>query len=194
MQIDASLYHEIPANPHGVAAGALLLPTETPIVAGGGTSLEFVVDQGGCDSTLIFLLGMRVVHLPLPPGGTEILEGIFLNPDGPGFHPTWAFEQLMRETASGGWRVIPTDEVLEEILAAFTEAERAGQRIVAHCAAGMGRTGLVSSAWLCRRYGLAVDDAIAEVCESALRVGANRDPLEAGPGAREVLLRALEHS
>jgi protein-tyrosine phosphatase len=61
---------------------------------------------------------------------------------------------------------------------------------VAHCAAGMGRTGLISSAWLCRRYGLGADEAIAEVCESAWRVGANRDPLEAGPEARIVLTRA----
>jgi hypothetical protein len=85
---------------------------------------------------------------------------------------------------------LPTDEVLERALAALSEAERAGDRIVAHCAAGMGRTGLISSAWLCRRYGLGVDDAITEVCESAWRVGANRDPLEAGAGARDVLVRA----
>ena len=85
---------------------------------------------------------------------------------------------------------LPTDDVLERALAALAEADSAGQRIVAHCAAGMGRTGLISSAWLCRRYGLAFDDAIAEVCAVALRVGANRDPLEAGPAARSVLLRA----
>jgi protein-tyrosine phosphatase len=85
---------------------------------------------------------------------------------------------------------LPTDDILERALAALAEAECAGERIVVHCAAGMGRTGLISSAWLCRRYGLAVDDAIAEVCESARRVGADRDPLEAGPEARMVLLRA----
>ena len=85
---------------------------------------------------------------------------------------------------------LPSEEVLERALAALAEAEAAGERIVAHCAAGMGRTGLISAAWLCRRYGLAIDDAIAEVCESALHVGANRDPLEAGPGARDVLRAA----
>ena len=89
---------------------------------------------------------------------------------------------------------LPTNHVLERALAALTAAEHAGERIVAHCAAGMGRTGLISSAWLCRRYGLAVDDAIAEVCESALQVGANRDPLEAGPTARAVLIRARSQS
>jgi protein-tyrosine phosphatase len=89
---------------------------------------------------------------------------------------------------------LPTDETLERALAALVEAERAGEPIVVHCAAGMGRTGLISSAWLCRRYGLAVDDAIAEVCKSALRVGANRDPLEAGPEARNVLARARRTS
>ena len=85
---------------------------------------------------------------------------------------------------------IPSDDILERALTAIAEAERAGERIVLHCAAGMGRTGLLASAWLCRRYGLTADAAIAEVCESAWRVGANRDPLEAGPDARAVLVRA----
>jgi Dual specificity phosphatase, catalytic domain len=85
---------------------------------------------------------------------------------------------------------LPTDEVLERALTAFAEAERAGEPVLVHCAAGMGRTGLLSTAWLCRRYGLDVDEAIAEVCESAWRVGANRDPLEAGPDSRRVLARA----
>jgi protein-tyrosine phosphatase len=35
--------------------------------------------------------------------------------------------------------------------AALAEAERARERSVAHCAAGMGRTGLFSSAWLCSK-------------------------------------------
>ncbi|KIG15648.1 hypothetical protein DB30_05396 [Enhygromyxa salina] len=86
---------------------------------------------------------------------------------------------------------LPSNEALEQALAAFAEAEAAGERVVAHCAAGMGRTGLISSAWLCRRYGVAIDDAVTEVSETALRVGANRDPLEAGPKALEVLARAL---
>ena len=85
---------------------------------------------------------------------------------------------------------LPTDDILELALVAPDEAESANERIVVHCAAGMGRTGLISSAWLCRRYALTVDDAITEVCESAWRVGANRDPLEAGPEARTVLGRA----
>lgn len=87
-------------------------------------------------------------------------------------------------------RGLPTDEVLERALEAFAEAERAGERIVVHCAAGMGRTGLLASAWLCRRYGLEIDQAIKEVCESAWQVGANRDPLEAGPESRLVLAKA----
>lgn len=86
---------------------------------------------------------------------------------------------------------LPTDEVLEIALSAFADAESAGERIVVHCAAGMGRTGLLSSAWLCRRYGIGIDEAITEVCQSAWRVGANRDPLEAGPDSRRVLALAL---
>ena len=82
---------------------------------------------------------------------------------------------------------IPSPEILERALTAIAEAESAGERIVLHCAAGMGRTGLIASAWLCRRHAVTVDDAIREVCAAAHRVGANRDPLEAGPDARALL-------
>jgi hypothetical protein len=89
---------------------------------------------------------------------------------------------------------LPTTALLEQILDALATAERVGEPIVLHCAAGMGRTGLSASAWLCWRYRLDIDAAIAEVCAAARRVGANRDPLEAGPLAREVLALALARS
>jgi atypical dual specificity phosphatase len=85
---------------------------------------------------------------------------------------------------------LPSTPVLEQTLDTLAAAEHAGEPIVLHCAAGMGRTGLMASAWLCWRHRLEVDAAIAEVCAAARRVGANRDPLEAGPLAREVLAHA----
>ncbi|MGE0706755.1 MAG: hypothetical protein AB7N76_06080 [Planctomycetota bacterium] len=111
MQIDPRDFHQIPDNRHGIASGCVLLPTEVPIVAGGGTSLQFVRDQGGDDDTFILLFGQRAIR-DLLGQDVDILEGIFLSERGPGFHPTWDFDQLMRETDLGGWTVIQTDEVL----------------------------------------------------------------------------------
>lgn len=109
--IDPAQFHELPGNAHGLAAGALLFATDAPIVAGGGTSRAFVHEQGGDDETFVFLLGGRRVADLL---GNELLviEGVFLSQGGPGFHPTWGFEQLLREVTLGGWKVIPTAEVL----------------------------------------------------------------------------------
>jgi len=112
MRIDPSQYREIPANPHQIGAGAVLLPTKTPIIAGGATSLDFVLEQGGDDDTFIFMLGVRRYLLG---GGqaVDILEGIFLSESGAGFKATWDFHQLMREVDHGGWTVVPKEEVLE---------------------------------------------------------------------------------
>lgn len=109
MLVDARDYYDLPANPHGIRAGTILLPTTTPIVPGGGTSHDFVVEQGGDEDTFIFLLGLRRVQL-----GVDVIEGVFLSESGPGFRPTWGLQQLMRETSLGGWHVITTDEVLRD--------------------------------------------------------------------------------
>jgi hypothetical protein len=111
VRLDPARYHEIPGNPHAISAGCLLFATDTPIVAGGGTSQDFVVQQGGDADTFIFMLGVRRHDTLL--GTVEILEGVFLSQDGPGFRATWDFHQLMREVEHGGWKVVPTDEVLE---------------------------------------------------------------------------------
>lgn len=111
MHVDPRAYHDLPANPLGLAAGAVLLPTRVPIVLGGGTSLDFVREQGGDDDTFVFLFGVRVVR-DLDGDEVPIVEGVFLSEDGPGFVPTWGVEQLARETAAGGWKVVPRAEVL----------------------------------------------------------------------------------
>lgn len=113
MVVDPSRYQELPENRHGISAGCLLFPTATPIVAGGGSSLGFVHEQGGDDGTFIFILGQRRTHTLLGEP-VDIIEGVFLSEAGPGFHPTWDFEQLLRETDLGGWRVVPTEEVLSQ--------------------------------------------------------------------------------
>jgi len=113
VQVDPTRYRDIPENPHQILAGSVLVPTDRPIVAGGGTSLQFVHTQGGDDDTFVLMLGQRQVG-DLMGGELEVLEGVFLSPSGPGFHPTWDFNQLMRETDLGGWTVIPRSTVLAE--------------------------------------------------------------------------------
>lgn len=105
MQIDPARYHEIRENPHAISAGCVLQPL------GDGT-MEFMHQQGGDEDTFILMLGAQKVHTP--KGAIEILEGVFLSEDGPGFHPTWDHNQLMNEVVRGSWTIVPKDEVLEE--------------------------------------------------------------------------------
>lgn len=111
MTLDPRDFTQIPENRHDVQAGSLLFATETPITLGGGTSRAFVKDQGGDDSTFVFLLGQRQARGPLGIPVTFV-EGVFLLENGRGFHPTWGLEQLLREIDAGGWRVVTTPEVL----------------------------------------------------------------------------------
>jgi hypothetical protein len=113
MRVDPSRYREIAGNPHGISAGCVLLPTEVPIVAGGGTSLQFVQEQGGDEDTFVLMFGQRDVR-DLLGQDVEVLEGVFLSARGPGFHPTWDYDQLMREADLGGWRVVATDVVVSD--------------------------------------------------------------------------------
>lgn len=115
MQVDPSLYREIPSNEHGISAGCVLLPTAASIVVGGGTSEDFIRLQGGDESTFILIFGIRPLQDMLGRE-IEILEGVFLTASGPGFIATWDYDQLMSETARGGWTVVPRVEVLSEWL------------------------------------------------------------------------------
>jgi hypothetical protein len=104
-------YRDLPENRHALGAGTVLLPTEEPITGGGATSLEFVLEQGGSRDTFIFLFGLREARAQ---DGRRVafVEGVFLNEEGPGFHATWGVEQLVAEVDLGGWKVVPTREVL----------------------------------------------------------------------------------
>jgi hypothetical protein len=84
-----------------------LIATEKALNIFGHSTVDWVREQGGHKDTIIFILGVHIKG-PLP-----YIEGVFLNPTGVGFHPTWGIEQLIREVREGSWTVIPTETVLE---------------------------------------------------------------------------------
>jgi hypothetical protein len=105
-------YRQIPENRHSIAAGSILLPTDSAITVTGASSRDFVAQQGGDESTFIFIFGIREARGAL--GATvEFLEGVFLSESGQGFHPTWDLEQLLREVDLGGWKVVTTGQMLD---------------------------------------------------------------------------------
>jgi protein-tyrosine phosphatase len=53
--------------------------------------------------------------------------------------------------------------LMGQILPFLEAANELGERVVVHCAGGIGRTGQVLAAWLVRRRGFAVQEAIASV-------------------------------
>jgi len=119
-------YCQIPENRHGVQAGSILLPTAKGITLGGASSKDFVDQQGGDDSTFVFLFGVREGRDP-SGGEVEFLEGVFLSDGGQGFHPTWGVEQLLREIDVGGWEVVSTKEMLEGWVAKVEERMNKGE-------------------------------------------------------------------
>ncbi|WP_437934024.1 phosphatase domain-containing protein [Sorangium sp. So ce341] len=82
---------------------------------------------------------------------------------------------------------IPSPDALERALAALRRAEAGGAPIVVHCASGAGRAAVVLAAWLRARHGLAPDAAIGAIRDHARHFGARREPLKAGPAARDLL-------
>lgn len=83
---------------------------------------------------------------------------------------------------------VPSEAELQTALEVIAAAVAAEQRIVVHCSAGMGRTGLVLAAWLRAHHGLEAEDAIDRVLAHAHHFGAHRSPTEAGA----VVLRLLQ--
>ena len=81
---------------------------------------------------------------------------------------------------------LPDMAMLDATIASLRDAEAKGRRVVVHCSAGMGRTGIVLSAWLIRRHGLDASRAMRMVRQTAREAGAERAPTEAD-GARDLL-------
>uniref|UniRef100_A0A7S3L959 protein-tyrosine-phosphatase n=1 Tax=Amphora coffeiformis TaxID=265554 RepID=A0A7S3L959_9STRA len=54
------------------------------------------------------------------------------------------------------------------------EAERANEKVVAHCTHGKGRSGRVAAGWLIMRYGLSPQEATREAVQTAVQFGMER--------------------
>ncbi len=86
-------------------------------------------------------------------------------------------------------RHLPNPETLDVALEAVRTAESNGERCVLHCNAGLGRTGVVSAAWLGRERGYEPRRAI-ETVEDAGR--APREAVRCGNATTAELFDLLE--
>lgn len=62
------------------------------------------------------------------------------------------------------------DTIMRELEHVYDKGEKA----VAHCTHGMGRSGRVAAGWLVYKYGISVEEATEEVLESARHCGVER--------------------
>jgi len=85
-------------------------------------------------------------------------------------------------------RQLPTGETVRHILYFLHEATLKGEKVVVHCSAGLGRTGLVLAAWLVYHHNLTERKAVRTVEEQ------NRSPREAvlyGSAKENELMKVL---
>lgn len=85
-------------------------------------------------------------------------------------------------------RLVDEQLLGRRILPFLDDADAAGERVVVHCLAGIGRTGQVLAAWLAHDRGYDPQRAIATV-ESAGRLP--RDPVQAGNATEDELYELI---
>ena len=61
------------------------------------------------------------------------------------------------------FHLIDRDDLTQKILPFLAASEQRGERVVVHCAGGIGRTGQVMTAWLVLRRGIPIQTAIEAV-------------------------------
>jgi protein-tyrosine phosphatase len=57
----------------------------------------------------------------------------------------------------------------DRIFQILYDAEQRGEKIVAHCTGGCGRSGRIAAGWIIYRYGVSVEEATDEVVRCAIR-------------------------
>jgi atypical dual specificity phosphatase len=85
-------------------------------------------------------------------------------------------------------RQLPENATLRTALRALRDAEAAGESVVLHCNAGLGRTGVVAAAWLTRERGYDPQAAVETVAEAGR---APREAVRCGNATEAELLELL---
>ncbi|KAG7338656.1 dual specificity phosphatase [Nitzschia inconspicua] len=67
-----------------------------------------------------------------------------------------------------------SENSFSKIMAVLDEVAGKGERVVAHCTHGMGRSGRIAAGWLVHKYGLTAEEASEEVLATARANGVER--------------------